>query len=120
MNEIEIRVLIDDISEKYNISKTSLSLVLGWGEKTIYRYYNSKCPKEKAVLLDKVYNNSFLFMEYLEENKNLITKISYKKSKEALKNKLNLELSDTTTIKHILSCLIFENPGLSRNSINII
>ena len=58
-----------------------LSLVLGWGEVTIIRYLEGSTP-EKAYsdILKKVLEDPNTLYEYLEKNKDLITKVAYKKT----------------------------------------
>ena len=72
---------IKEISNKYNIGKKPLSLILGMGEVNIIRYLNGYNPtKEISDLLKNVLNNPFLFELYLMVNKDKISEIAYKKS----------------------------------------
>ncbi len=72
---------IKEITQKYNIGKKPLSLVLGLGEITITRYLDGQNPtKENSELLKNILNNPLLYEIYLEANKYKITKIAYKKS----------------------------------------
>ena len=72
---------IEEILNKYAIGKKPLSLVLGWGEVTIIRYLEGSNP-EKAYsdILKKVLDDPNTLYEYLEKNKDLITKVAYKKT----------------------------------------
>ncbi len=72
---------IEKILNKYAIGKKPLSLVLGWGEVTIIRYLEGSTP-EKAYsdILKKVLEDPNTLYEYLEKNKDLITKVAYKKT----------------------------------------
>lgn len=72
---------IEEILDKYAIGKKPLSLVLGWGEVTIIRYLEGSTP-EKAYsdILKKVLEDPNILYEYLEKNKDLITKVAYKKT----------------------------------------
>ena len=72
---------IEEILNKYAIGKKPLSLVLGWGEVTIIRYLEGSTP-EKAYsdILKKVLDDPNTLYEYLEKNKDLITKVAYKKT----------------------------------------
>ena len=72
---------IEEILNKYAIGKKPLSLVLGWGEVTIIRYLEGSTP-EKAYsdILKKVLEDPNTLYEYLEKNKDLITKVAYKKT----------------------------------------
>lgn len=71
---------IEEILEKYNIGKKPLSLLLGWGEVTIIRYLDGGVPdKLHSDVLFSIKNNPSKLLRYLEENKNLITELAYKK-----------------------------------------
>ena len=73
----EIQAIID----KYSIGKKPLSLVLGLGEITITRYLDGQNPtKDNSELLKNILNNPLLYEMYLEVNKDMISKVAYKKS----------------------------------------
>lgn len=73
---------ISDLPKKYDIGKRPLSLILGWGELTFTRYINGDIPSSSySQILEKVYNYPTEFLKLLEENKNLISKKSYDKSR---------------------------------------
>lgn len=72
---------IQEIIDKYNIGKKPLSLVLGLGEITITRYLDGRNPsKDNSELLKNILNNPLLYEMYLEVNKDMISKVAYKKS----------------------------------------
>lgn len=81
INGIITKKKIEEILDKYAIGKKPLSLVLGWGEITIIRYLEGNTP-EKAYsdILKKVLEDPNTLYEYLEKNKDLITKVAYKKT----------------------------------------
>lgn len=86
---------IEEILEKYNIGKKSLSLILGLGEITITRYLNGQNPpKENSELLKNIYNNPYLYELFLIANKEKITDIAFKKSLGKTKQ---LELSNSSS-----------------------
>jgi len=71
---------IEEILKKYNIGKKPLSLVLGWGEVTIIRYLDGQIPeKVYSDILLKILEDPKELLKYLELNKELITKVAYKK-----------------------------------------
>ena len=99
---------IEEILKKYNIGKKPLSLVLGWGEITIIRYLDGNIPnKLHSEVLYSIKNNPNKLLEYLEQNKKLITELAYKKVKlkieeiEATEDTKNLYLIS----KHIIATL---------------
>ena len=85
-NEI---ISVDEIKlilEKYNVGVRVLPHILGLGELTITRYLNGYIPSKKiSLLLKDILNSSELYKEYLERNKNQISKNAYAKTS----NKLN-------------------------------
>lgn len=84
-NEIIQVEEIDEILKKYNIGKRPLSLLLGWGEITISRYYQNYIPSIKnSKILKEILNDPKEYYKYLMANKNNISSIAYRKSKNAL------------------------------------
>ena len=81
---------IQQLLVKYNIGKKPLALVLGFGESTICRYLdNNDEPKEEyANIISTVLNNPDIYIEYLNKNKNKITKVAYDKSLSAAQSAL--------------------------------
>jgi uncharacterized phage-associated protein len=82
--KVEDLIIIEDIEkilERYDIGKRPLSLLLGWGEGTLTRYVDGDTPSKpysdmlKRILEDKIY-----YLEILEQNKDSITSVAYRKS----------------------------------------
>lgn len=85
---------IEEILKLYNIGKKPLSLLLDWGEATVIRYLNGDIPsKLYSDLLIKIYEDPNYMEEILENNKEKISELAYKKCKAAIeeikKSKLN-------------------------------
>lgn len=91
-------IQVDEIKEllnKYNIGKTTLAVLLGWGEITIVRYLEGKTPSKeysdilKSLLIPEIMKN------LLENNRGKIADIAYKKCNKALENYLDETSIDT-------------------------
>lgn len=93
-------ITVDEIKammEKYNIGATVLSIILGWGEVTISRYLKGQIPSKRySDILYKLINNPYEMKKLIEENKNLMNEIAYKKCDEALRNFVSEEAISTT------------------------
>lgn len=71
--------------EHYNIGKKPLARLLGWGDTTIMRYLNGVEPnKEFAIKIQQLAENPWKYIQILEQNKEHITEIAYKKTKKAV------------------------------------
>lgn len=92
--ENSILNIIDEILMKYKIGKKPLSLILGWGETTVSRYYkdDSTISGLYKDTLETVLNNPLVYEDFLEKNKGNITEVAYKKSRKALDKELNLSV----------------------------
>ena len=76
---------INEILEKYNIGAGPLAKIMGLGEVTINRYVGGQTPsKENSDLLLEVHSSHRKLEEYLENNKEKISQVAYKKCREAL------------------------------------
>lgn len=70
---------------RYAIGKKPLSLLLGWGETTIMRYANGILPTgEFAAQLKKISDEPLYYLDLLEQNKERVTPVAYRKSKAAV------------------------------------
>lgn len=80
---------LDEIMVKYDIKKSTLALVLGWGVNTFSRHCNGVTPSRPySDVLLQIYDDPDCFIRYLEKNKNLIPQKSYMRSlSAALKHK---------------------------------
>ena len=77
---------IEKLMKIYNVGKIPLSLILGFGEATIPRYFQGKLPsKEYSDIIKEAISSPDYFIEKLESNKNLISDSTYKKVSGAVK-----------------------------------
>lgn len=73
---------IRSLPEMYGIGKRPLSLILGWGELTFTRYFNGDIPTNTyANILLEINKSPEMYLKTLEMRKDLISDISYKKSR---------------------------------------
>lgn len=81
-------ISVDELNEllsRYAIGKKPLAALLGWGATTVLRYGSGVCPAgEYGAHLRKLYEEPLFYLEVLEENKERITPVAYKKSKNAV------------------------------------
>jgi len=92
---------ISEIPVKYDIGKRPLSILLGWGELTFTRYCDGDMPtKQYADILQCVYDDPSYYLSLLENKKDVLKTIAYKKSRNAV-GKL---LGELTTFESKLSC----------------
>lgn len=81
-------ITIDDIKiilEKYNIEKRPLSKLLGLGELTITRYLEGQLPSKRySAMLQRLLRYDDAMKQLLEERKDSITEIAYRKVKESI------------------------------------
>lgn len=96
IREMDNIITVDEIElllEKYNIGKKPLSSLLGWGEGTITRYLKGDIPtKPYSDKLRLILDDTNEMKKILEENKNNIKDIAYKKCREAI-----LEIEEKNT-----------------------
>lgn len=122
-NEIISTNDIDVILNKYKIGKRPLSLLLGWGETTISRYYQNNIPSIKnSKVLKSILENPNVYYDYLMTNNDKISEVAYKKSKDKLDVILgikdeNSKLNDDNIInvsKYIISKIDITPMGLQK------
>lgn len=108
---------IERILEKYNIGKRPLSLLLGWGEGTVTRYLDGDIPtKQYSDILIKILNDSSYMKEILEQNKNNITDVAYRRTYTALqKNELllNVNKEHEDKIDHVVKYLLLNSVDIT-------
>lgn len=76
---------LKELLATYQIGKKPFSLLLGWGETTIMRYLNGVRPSEEfAKRLRELGRQPESYLKLLEENKDRLTPVAYKKSKNAV------------------------------------
>ena len=84
----EMIISIEEISEllkSYQIGKKPLAKLLGWGETTIMRYLDGEVPtKEYAEKLNRIKHEPKLFYMVLQQSRQNITEVAYRKSKKAV------------------------------------
>ncbi len=80
---------IRQILERYRIGKKPLAKLLGWGETTIIRYMEGDIPtKEYSNKLRALLDNPEFYFELLEDKRDCLTKVAFKKSKMAVISKI--------------------------------
>lgn len=79
---------LEDLLKRYNIGKKPLSLLLGWGETTILIYLRSeRVPfNEYTCHLKRLYDNPLAFYKLLEENKDHLRPVAYRKCLDAVRS----------------------------------
>ena len=76
---------LNELLSRYAIGKKPLAALLGWGATTVLRYGSGVCPAgEYGTHLKKLYEEPLYYLEVLEENKDRLTPVAYKKSKNAV------------------------------------
>ena len=81
----EIRAILSD----FRIGKKPLAKLLGWGETTIIRYIEGDIPTaEYSNKLKTIAEEPAYYYELLLENKDNLTKVAYRKSLQAVLEKL--------------------------------
>ena len=76
---------LNELLSRYAIGKKPLAALLGWGATTVLRYGSGVCPAgEYGTHLKRLYEEPLFYLEVLEENKDRLTPVAYKKSKNAV------------------------------------
>ena len=102
---------IKTIMDKYNVGKRPLSIILGLGEVTITRYLSDeyKPNARNSELLFSVLNGPSLYLTYLEKNKDKISSIAYRKSKDAVSKILNLSNEKDELLENVAEYIVEHN-----------
>lgn len=96
---------IEQIMDKYEIDKRPLSLVLGFGEITIKRYMDGSVPSGRySAILKRVLENPLIMKSYLENNKEKISGVAYKKTATVLSEMEEKDSYDTKI--ELVACYI--------------
>lgn len=93
---------IEDILEKYDIGKKPLSSLLGWSDVTVTRYIDGQLPSKHYS--DELYNilkNPSYMREVLEQNKETLTDLAYRKVNEKLERLEEMSIEDLETLSKI-------------------
>ena len=95
---------IKDIREKYSLSQNEFSNLLGWGEKTIFRY-------EKGSIQDNVHND---LLKFLQDEKNMLAYIKENSNRiqEKTKNKILKNMSNDINDSDILNEVYAYDPSI--------
>lgn len=76
---------LNELLTRYAIGKKPLAALLGWGATTVLRYADGVNPAgEYGTHLKRLYDEPLFYLEVLEANKDRITPVAYKKSKNAV------------------------------------
>lgn len=76
---------LKELLSRYAIGKKPLAALLGWGATTVLRYADGITPVgEYGTHLKKLYEEPLFYLEVLEEHKDRLTPVAYKKSKNAV------------------------------------
>jgi len=76
---------IQSLLEMYDIGKRPLACLLGWGEVTLNRYVDGAIPtRNYSNSLFEILNDSKVYEQLLETNRDKISEVAYKKSKTAI------------------------------------
>jgi putative zinc finger/helix-turn-helix YgiT family protein len=80
----EIKLILD----KYDVGKRPLSVLLGWGEGTLTRYLDGDIPtKQYSDILKIILSDPKYMKEILEQNKDKITDVAFRRINAALEKK---------------------------------
>ncbi len=90
MDEVTTKEYLKSMMERYNIGAKPLSRLLGWGETTAMRYLGGdvKPNKEFAAKIKLLSENPWEYVRVLEDNKEQLTDVAYRKSKKAVQQEL--------------------------------
>ena len=98
---------IREIPIMYGIGKRTLSIMLGWGEHTLTRYYDGYLPtKPYSDILEKLYTDPMYYSTILEEHKDVLGTNAYRKSKRALNDVITAGFKGLASISRVASCLL--------------
>lgn len=76
---------LNELLSRYAIGKKPLAALLGWGATTILRYAEGITPAgEYGAQLRRLYEEPLYYFDVLEKNKEKLTPVAYKKSKNAV------------------------------------
>ena len=110
---------IQAISEKYNIGKRPLSLLLGWGEQTFSRYYEGDMPsKQYSEKLKQVLSDPAYYLSLLESGKeNLKSEKAYEKSKAATESLLSIPNEIRSKLDFVVEYLLSQCQDITHLSL---
>ncbi len=95
------------ILEKYDVGKRPFSLLLGWGEGTLTRYLDGDIPtKQYSDILKKILSDSNYMKEILEQNKDNITDVAYRRISNSLQKVETVTDSSEDKIDYVAKYLL--------------
>ena len=105
---------IERILERYDIGKRPLSMLLGWGEGTLTRYVDGDTPSKpysdilKRILVDKAY-----YRDLLEQNKERISEVAYRKSLTATEKIPETEGNEISKLESAVKYLLMQTSEIT-------
>lgn len=97
---------IESLLTKYNIGKTILASLLGWGDVTIVRYIEGSTPSKEYSDILKSLNCPTTMDSLLEKSKGKITEIAYKKCKKSIYNcldEISYDKCEETVLENVVN-----------------
>ncbi|MCD8316796.1 MAG: DUF4065 domain-containing protein [Eggerthellaceae bacterium] len=103
---------IRDLPRRYDIGKRPLSRLLGWGELTYSRFMDGSVPtKEYSDTIKELYANPLAFYQLLNDRRDSISALTYKKSRRAVEGILNQGLPDAAKLFDIADYFFYLADG---------
>lgn len=95
---------LTEILERYNIGKKPLARLLGWGETTVINQLKGTAVNtEFAEKINTIYESPYVFSEILEQNKDKLTEVAYRKTKKAV-NELIMKNKASLVVQYLFTC----------------
>ncbi len=89
--------------QRYEIGKKPLSRLLGWGDTTVMRYLDGVEPnREFAARIEQLAENPWEYAEVLERNKEKLTEVAYRKSRQAVQREIFCDRS-TEAMQYVVA-----------------
>ncbi len=94
MEELTTREYLESMMQRYKIGAKPLSKLLGWGETTVMRYLDGIEPnREFAAKIKELSINPWGYARVLEDNRDKLTEVAYRKSKKAVQQEIFFDRS---------------------------
>lgn len=105
---------IERILEKYDIGKRPLSLLLGWGEGTLTRYVDGDTPsKPYSDIMKRVLVDEEFYRELLEQNKERISTVAYRKSMTTTEKIIEVEENEISKLESAVKYLLMQTSEIT-------
>ncbi len=89
--------------QRYEIGKKPLSRLFGWGDTTVMRYLDGVEPnREFAARIEQLAENPWEYAEVLERNREKLTEVAYRKSKQAVQREIFCDRS-TEAMQYVVA-----------------